>query len=119
VVPTGIWSAPNPQEVCAVSGGYAYIIDTVAPERFTMLSYRPVLQVHPVVHQGLLLFVGNRSIFAWGVAGEAWETVKLSDEGVTVTAIEGPVLRGHGWNMLSDQETSFVLDLKSGVLVAM
>src|ERR1700676_4488463 len=27
-VPTGIWSAPNPNELCAVSGGYAYLIDT-------------------------------------------------------------------------------------------
>src|SRR5215831_20176099 len=36
-VPTGIWSTPNPQNICAVSGGYAYIIDTAAPERFTML----------------------------------------------------------------------------------
>src|SRR5215469_12480519 len=35
--PTGIWSSPNPLEICAVSGGYAYIIDTTAPERFTMI----------------------------------------------------------------------------------
>jgi hypothetical protein len=119
VVPTGIWSAPNPREMCAVSGGYVYIIDTSAPERFTMLSYRPVLQVQPVVDRDLLLFVGNRSIFAWGTAGEAWETVKLSDEGVSITAIEGPVLRGHGWNMMTDRETPFALDLKNGALVAM
>ena len=44
--------------------------------------------------------------------------MKLSDEGVTVTAIEGPVLRGHGWNMMSDKETPFALDLKNGVLIA-
>lgn len=116
-VPTGIWSAPNPQEICAVSGGYAYVIDTAAPDRFNMLPYRPVLQVHPVANQGLLLFVGHRSILAWGVGGEAWETLKLSDEGVTVTAIEGPVLRGLGWNMTSDKETPFALDLQSGLLL--
>jgi hypothetical protein len=29
------------------------------------------------------------------------------------------VLRGHGWNMMSDKETPFALDLKNGVLVAM
>ena len=37
VVPTGIWSTPNPRQMCAVSGGYAYIIDTAAPEHFAML----------------------------------------------------------------------------------
>ncbi len=43
IAPTGIWSAPNPHEMCAVSGGYAYIIDTTLPEHFTMIPYRPVL----------------------------------------------------------------------------
>lgn len=117
VVPTGVWSAPNPHEICAVAGGYAYIIDTAAPDRFTMLPYRPVLQVRPVVDQDLLLFVGHRSILAWGTSGKAWESPKLSDEGVTVTAIEGPVLRGLGWNLITDKETPFTLDLCSGALM--
>ena len=51
IVPTGVWSTPDPHEVCAVSGGYAYLIDTADPSRFTMLSYRPVLQVHPAVEK--------------------------------------------------------------------
>ena len=49
VVPTGIWSMPNALEICAVSGGYAYVIDTRAPERFTMLPFRPVLLIRPLV----------------------------------------------------------------------
>ena len=32
--PIGIWSTPSPEEICAVAGGYAYLIDTTAPERF-------------------------------------------------------------------------------------
>lgn len=116
-VPTGIWSAPNPYEICAVSGGYAYVIDTAAPERFTMLAYRPVLQVQVVVEEGLLLFVDHRAILAWGAQGEAWQSPKLSDEGVTVTAVEGSMLRGMGWNMMTDRETPFTLDLRSGVRI--
>lgn len=117
VVPTGVWSAPNPDELCALSGGYAYIIDTAQPERFTMLPYRPVLSVYPAAEARLLLFVGNRTILAWGERGEAWNSAKLSDEGVTVSAIEGTTLRGFGWDMFSDKETSFSMDLKSGALV--
>ena len=88
-VPTGLWSAPEPEEICAVSGGYAYIIDTTAPERFTMIPYRPVLEVRPVPAEGLLLFVGHRSILAWGGDGQAWESDKLSDEGISIAAIDG------------------------------
>jgi hypothetical protein len=114
VVPTGLWSTPRPEEICAVSGGYAYMIDTTAPERFTMLPYRPVLEIRPVPDAGLLLFVGHHSILAWGVDGEAWQSAKLSDEGVTITSIEVDVLRGLGWDLRTDKETPFALDLITG-----
>jgi hypothetical protein len=114
VVPTGIWSAPNPQEICAVSGGYAYIIDTSAPERFTMLPFRPVLSVVPAAEDALLLFAGHRTIIGWGPQGEAWHSPKLSDEGVTIVEIRRGKLLGMGWNMMTDKETPFALDLQTG-----
>jgi hypothetical protein len=114
-VPTGLWSAPNPEELCAVSGGYAYVIDTAAPERFTMIPFRPVLELRPLVAQGLLLFAGHHAILAWGGGGLAWESEKLSDEGLTITAVEGGVLHGRGWEMRTDKETPFALDLRTGL----
>ena len=114
-VPTGLWSTPNPDEICAVSGGYAYIIDTTSPERFTMIEYRPVLQLLPVPAENLLLFVGHHSILAWGADGQAWQSEKLSDEGVTLEDMDGPILRGLGWNLMTDKETPFALDLKTGL----
>ncbi len=117
VTPTGLWSAPKPEEICAVAGGYAYLIDTQAPERFMMIPYRPVLQVLPAVAANLLLFVSHYSILAWGRGGQAWESEKLSDEGLTITGTEGGILRGLGWEMRTDRETPFLLDLRTGVRV--
>jgi hypothetical protein len=114
VVPSGIWSCPNPREICAVSGGYAYLIDTSAPERFTMIPYRPVLAVRPVPAMNLLLFVGHHAMLAWGADGLAWESEKLSSEGVTIVAIDDATLRGRGWDLFTDKETDFALDLRSG-----
>jgi hypothetical protein len=112
--PTGLWSTPKPEEICAVAGGYAYLIDTTAPERFTMIPYRPVLEVRAPREAGLLLFVGHRSILAWGAKGHAWESGKLSDEGVTITSVVGDVLHGTGWEMISDREIPFGLNLRTG-----
>jgi hypothetical protein len=112
--PTGVWAAPNPLEMCAVSGGYAYVIDTSSPERFTMVPFRPVLKVLPATGANLLLFVDHRSILAWDKEGEAWHSAKLSDEGVTIAGIEGGMLHGLGWNMMADKETPFALNLRTG-----
>ena len=112
--PTGLWSAPKPEEICAVAGGYAYLIDTTAPERFEMVHYRPVLKVVPAVAERLLLFVGHRAILAWGRDGLAWESEKLSDEGVTILGTEDSVLRGTGWEIRTDKEVAFALDVRSG-----
>jgi hypothetical protein len=112
--PTGLWSTPKPEEICAVAGGYAYLIDTASPERFTMIPYRPVLEIRPLVQDGLLLFVGHHSILAWSRKGQAWESAKLSDEGVTIVGLEAGVLRGRGWEMNADREEPFAIDLKSG-----
>ena len=113
-VPTGIWSTPNPAEICAIAGGYAYIIDTTAPDRFTMIPYRPVLEVRPLPAEELLLFVGHHAILAWGARGEAWRSSKLSDEGLTITGVQDGVLQGMGWNLMTDKETPFMLDTKTG-----
>jgi len=116
-VPTGLWSAPKAEEICAVSGGYAYLIDTTAPEQFTMLPYRPFLEVRSLPAQGLLLFVGHHAILAWGEHGEAWRSERLSSEGVTITGVEGVVLHGMGWDLRTDKETPFALDVRTGVRI--
>jgi hypothetical protein len=64
-----------------------------------------------------LLFVGHRTILAWGEAGIAWESAKLSDEGVTIASAEGGLLSGVGWNLVTDKETPFTLNLKSGEML--
>ena len=114
IVPTGIWSCPNPDQLCALSGGYAYLIDTAAPERFTMLPFRPVLEVRPLPAEGLLLFASHHALLAWGRDGLSWQSEKLSDEGVTITSTDDGRLRGLGWRLMTDRETPFTLDLRTG-----
>ena len=57
--------------------------------------------------------MGHRSILAWG-AEVGVGVGKLSDEGVTITGIEGEVVRGVGWELMTDSETGFAVDLRTG-----
>jgi hypothetical protein len=113
-MPIGVFACPNPQEMCAIAGGYAYVIDTTQPERSTHVALKPVVEVRTLVAQDLLLFVGFHSIVAWGPRGLAWESARLSWEGVRITSIDGDVLHGMGWNLMTDQEVVFSLDLLTG-----
>ena len=113
-MPTGVFACPNPHEMCAVAGGYAYVIDTAHPEHCTHIALKPVVEVRPLVAQGLLLFVGFHSIIAWKRDGIAWESTRLSWEGVRITSINADVLHGTGWNMVTDRDVAFSLDLLTG-----
>jgi hypothetical protein len=113
-MPTGVFACPDPRQMCAVAGGYAYVIDTAQPERCTHVSLKPVVEVKTLNAHGLLLFIGFHSLVAWGRDGLAWDSARLSWEGVHITRIEGDTLHGTGWNLLTDREVGFSLNLLTG-----
>lgn len=113
-VPTGVWACPDAAWICAVAGGYAYLIDTRDPARWEQVVYRPVTAVTVVAEQDLLLFSSFHSLLAWGREGKAWQTGRLSWDGIRITSIQGETLLGFGWDMKTDQELSFEVDLKTG-----
>jgi len=113
-MPTGIFPCPRPEEICAIAGGYAYIVDTIHPERCTHIAMKPVVEVRSLPEQNLLLFSGFHTILAWGEHGQSWQTAKLSWEGLRITCIEDNTLHGFGWNLMTDEEVAFSVDLLTG-----
>jgi hypothetical protein len=113
-MPSGVWACPNPREMCAVAGGYAYVIDTAAPERSTHVPLKPVVEVVVLAAHGLLVFVGFHAMVAWGVDGMAWQSARLSWEGIRVVGVDGNSLRGFGWDMRTDREVEFLVDPGTG-----
>jgi hypothetical protein len=114
LAPTGVWACPHPAWICAVAGGYGYMIDTREPARFEQVEYRPVTAVRPVPEQGLLIFSGFNALSAWGHDGKIWQTQRLSWEGLRITSVRGDTLIGYGWEMKTDRELEFEVDLKTG-----
>ena len=114
VAPTGLWSCPNPDDLCAVAGGYAYIVNTLDPASFTHIAFRPVFQPLPLPDRNLLLFAGHQALLAWGPRGQAWQTRRLSSEGIRVTEMRGDKLHGFGWDLLRDREVPFIVNLRTG-----
>lgn len=112
---SGIWSCPRPDDLLAVAGGYAYLVDTLNPERPLHLPLRPVTQVLPAPEANLLILAGFHTLAAIGPTGLLWETARLTWEGLTLTAVRDNHLHGLGWDMRTDREFPFAVDLSTGL----
>jgi hypothetical protein len=97
-----------------VVGGYAYVVKASDPVQWLRIEQQPVVDLRVLSQQGLMLFVGFTSITALGNSGVAWTTQRLTWEGLTISAIDGDKLLGHGWDALADKEVPFMVDLKTG-----
>ncbi len=113
-LPHGLWACPNPHQLCAVAGGYAYVVNARQPEQWQQISYRPVTTIRVVASHRLLIFTGFHSLCALGEAGLAWETKRLSWEGLRITDLQADTLSGFGWDMATDTEVPFTVDLRTG-----
>lgn len=113
-LPTGLWACPQADHLLAVSGGYAYLVDTRRPELCTHLALRPVTAVREAVAEGLLLLAGFHHVLALDADGVRWTSARLSWEGVQLHEVRDGRLHGTGWDMFTDRELPFVLDLETG-----
>jgi hypothetical protein len=113
-LPTGIFSCPRPQDILAVAGGYAYLIDTAAPERCLHLPVRPTTQILATPEAGVILLAAFHNVIAIDANGLRWESARVSWEGVTLTEVRDKNLHGKGWNLHTDREVAFLMDLATG-----
>ena len=110
----GVFSCPDPDWLCAVAGGYAYLVDSTNPQRWIQVEQRPVVAVRAVVELKLLLFVGFTSITILRESARLWTTERLSWEGITISEIRGTKLTGTAWDAIADKEVPFEIDLLTG-----
>jgi hypothetical protein len=114
VLPSGVFACPRADDLLAVAGGYAYLIDTLAPERCVHLPLRPVTQVLQAPEAGLILLAGFHHVAAVGADGLLWQSARLSWEGVTLTEVRDHQLHGMGWSLPANRELAFTVDLATG-----
>ena len=113
-VAAGLYSCPDPDRLCVVTGGYGYVVNTRNPLEWFQLQQRPVIEVRSLPELQLLVFAGFTEISGLGPSGPPWVTERLSWEGLSITEIQGHTLRGLGWDALTDKEVPFEVDLRTG-----
>lgn len=113
-VMNAVCSCPDPASVCVIAGGYAYVVKATNPMQWFRVEQTPVVELRTNTEQQLILFQGFTSITAIGPNGIAWNTERLSWEGLRITEVRGHLLHGFGWDASSNKEVAFELDLRTG-----
>lgn len=113
-LPSGLWTCPAPDQLLALAGGYGYRINTLDPAHCDFLPLRPITSVLAAPAVGLLLLAGFYTVLALGAEGIRWQTARLSWEGITLDDLHNGQLHGRGWDMFTDREIPFTVDLVTG-----
>jgi hypothetical protein len=109
-----VFSCPDPDCLCVVAGGYAYLVKATDPAQWLQIEQRPVMEMSSVPQMNLLIVIGFTSITAVGSAGIQWTTARLSWDGVRLTRVGDSMVEGLGWDAVTDREVAFTVDLKTG-----
>jgi hypothetical protein len=109
-----VFSCPDPDSVCVVAGGYAYVVSAIDPAQWLQVEQRPVVEIRSLADLRLTVFTGFTSITALAACGIAWTTDRLSWEGIRVTRLADATLEGVAWDALNDHEVPFTVDLNTG-----
>jgi len=103
---------PNGRDLVVVAGGQAYVVEP-ASRRTTETFGGALCWSHELPGHELLLFHNGLEFIAYGILGRVWRSRRVSWDGIRVTSVEFPWLRGEATG-LKDQEAFFLVDLRSG-----
>jgi hypothetical protein len=111
---SGIFSCPDEDLLCVVSGGRGYFVCSDNPTQWSEVPVTPVTNVLQVLEAGLLIFSDFTSLCAWGARGLAWQSKQLAWDDLVISSCDGRTLRGNGFNPIESSIVSFSVDVVTG-----
>lgn len=111
---TGLYTWPSSDRLCVVSSGNGYLVNVNAPEDYEILAVEPIFEVLLIEEQELAVFANYTELVAYGKAGLAWKSKRISWDGLKVTNVNSEFVEGQYWNPRDDANTSFRVRLADG-----
>lgn len=112
---SGVFSSPNPEKICVVAGGQAYIVQVRQPRDWEVVQIPfPVTQVVPAPTSEILIFVDFVRVAGFGPDGVAWVTPEISFDGIEILSANGGEAKGRAWSAPEERMVDFSIDLATG-----
>lgn len=85
-------ATPDPNRLCVISGGQAWIVDVRQPSNGAHPVHSNVVSVENAVESALLLLVGRTDIVAIGSEGVEWESGRIASDDLAVVSISNGLI---------------------------
>lgn len=109
-------SSPDPNRVCVISSGAAYVVKADEPEVWEEIPLIPVLDVRWIPEHGLLVFSDFTRLAAYGSSGLAWRSPDVCYDELKIARVTSETIEGTGYDPTNSitHESRFAVDLKTG-----
>jgi hypothetical protein len=111
-----IVSSPDPNCVCVISNGGAYLVKADEPKVWEQIPLNPVLDVRSIPEHNLLVFSDFTRLAAYGSNGLVWRSPRVCWDGLKIVSVTRSTIEGTGHDPTNSvtHESRFVVDLKTG-----
>lgn len=110
-------STPDPQRICVISNGSAYMVKTDQPELWESIPVLPVLDVRPIKEHGLLIFSDYTRLAAYDSSGFSWQSPRVCWDDLKILNVTENTIEGVGYdptNCHGSHQLNFAVDLRTG-----
>jgi len=109
-----VYPGPGRNRLTIVARGEAYIASPNDSSSFEHVKSCPVIRTVPAQNSGLMLFHDYTEIVAYNESGLAWETKRISWDGIEIDEVSDNEILGKSWDAPNEKFVEFRVDLVNG-----
>jgi hypothetical protein len=109
-------STLDPNRVCVISNGAAYIVKADEPETWEQVPVIPVLDMRLLPEHQLLVFTDFTRLTAYASNGFAWRSPQVCWDELKIIKVTHDTIEGTGYDATNSfsNEMRFAVDIKTG-----
>ena len=109
-------SSPDPDRLCVIANGAAYVVKSNEPEVWERIPLMPVLDVRTLPEQELIVFSDFTQLAAYGRDRLVWRSPRVCWDDLKIVRITREVIEGVGYDPTNSitHERAFSVDLETG-----
>jgi hypothetical protein len=109
-----VYTMPNPNQLCIVSNGAGYIVDTRNPEKWSEVKSIPITDVRCIEKLRMIVFADYTELVSYDETGIKWRTDRLAYDSLKILQVEDDILKGEFWNIRNEANQIFEVNLNDG-----